>query len=68
MELTDAQEYTYTSLSQVFANWFTYVYKQIKYRIHSNFQMTKFLKKSANKDFENNIFENEAGIQLAIIC
>ena len=37
------------------------------YQIRSNFQMTKFLKKSAVKDFENNIFEKEARIQLAII-
>ena len=57
-----------TSLSQVFANWFTYVCKQIKYHIRSNFQMTKLSKKSANKDFENNIFENESVIQLAVIC
>ena len=35
------------------------------YRIRSNFQMAR---KAAVKDFENNTFENEAGIQLAIIC
>ena len=34
----------------------------------SIFQMTKCSKKLAVKDFENTIFENEAGIQLAIIC
>ena len=33
---------------------------------HNNFRMENFLKKSDVSDFENNIFENKAGIQLTV--
>ena len=34
---------------------------------HNNFQMENFLIKSDASNFENNIFENKAGIQLTVI-
>ena len=40
----------------------------ISYHIRGNFLTDKFLKKSAVKDSGSNILENEAGIQLVIIC
>ena len=45
-----------------------FIFQFSVYRIPSNLRMTNFQQKLSVKDFMNNLFENEAVIQLSITC